>query len=111
MQSVGWEIHSDQLPPTIQICVFNNKRNIGPSAPLKHRDALPAESPNTHKGPLRIPHGILRPLVSGTQRLPQSSRAEPETAVTREADHPGLTWGTSPFRPNRAPGCLASGVS
>jgi hypothetical protein len=70
MQSVGWEIHSDQLPPTIQICVFNNKRNIGPSAPLEHQGALPAESPDTRKGPHRIPHGILRPLVSGTQLLP-----------------------------------------
>ena len=40
----------------------------------------------TRKGPHRIPHGILRPLVSGTQRWPQSNRAEPETAVHREAD-------------------------
>ena len=36
--------------------------------------------PNTRKGPHGTPHGILRPLVSGTQRLPQSNRAEPETA-------------------------------
>jgi hypothetical protein len=42
-------------------------------------------------GPHRIPHGILSPLVSGTQRLPQSNRAEPETAGNREADYPGLT--------------------
>jgi hypothetical protein len=55
---------------------------------------LPAESPDTQKGPHRIPHGILRPLVSGTQRLPQYNRTEPETALTREADDPGLTWGT-----------------
>jgi hypothetical protein len=55
---------------------------------LEHRGALPAESPNTRKGPHRIPHGILRPLVSGTQRLPQSNHAEPETALTREADNP-----------------------
>jgi hypothetical protein len=68
-----------------------------PSAPLEPRDTLPVESPDTCKGPHRIPHGILRPLVSGTQRLPQSNRAEPETAVHREADYPGLTWGTSPF--------------
>ena len=31
---------------------------------------LPAESPDTRKGPHRIPHVILRPLVSGTQLLP-----------------------------------------
>jgi hypothetical protein len=69
-----------------------------PSAPLEPQGTLPADSPNTPKGPHRIPHGILRPLVSGTQRLPQSNHAEPETAVNREADYPGLTWGTSPFR-------------
>jgi hypothetical protein len=63
---------------------------------------------NTRKGPHRIPHGILRPLVSGTQPLPQSNLAEPETAVNREADYPGLTWGTSPFRSTRAPRYLAS---
>jgi hypothetical protein len=36
---------------------------------------------------------------------------EPETAVNREADYPGLTWGTSPFHSTRAPGCLASRVA
>jgi hypothetical protein len=82
---------------------------IGPW--LEHQGALPAESPDTCKGPLRIPHGILRPLVSGTQRLPQSNCAEPNTALTREADDPGLTRGTSPFQSTRAPGCLASRVS
>jgi hypothetical protein len=70
---------------------------------------LPAESPDTRKGPHRIPHGILRPLVSGTQPLSQSNRAEPETAVNREADYLGLTWGTSPFHSTLAPGYLASG--
>jgi hypothetical protein len=67
--------------------------------------------PNTRKGPHRTPHGILRPLVSGTQCLPQSNRMEPETAVHREAGYPGLIWGTSPFRSTRAPGYLASGVA
>jgi hypothetical protein len=86
------------------------KRPTCPSAPLEHRGALPAESPNTRKGPHRIPHEILRPLVSGTQRLPQSNCVEPETAVNREADYPGLTWGTSPFHSTRALGYLASGV-
>jgi hypothetical protein len=36
-----------------------------PSAPLEPRASLPAELPDTRKGPHRIPHGILRPLVSG----------------------------------------------
>jgi hypothetical protein len=31
--------------------------------------------PNTRKGPHGTPHGILRPLVSGIQRLPQSNGA------------------------------------
>jgi hypothetical protein len=34
-----------------------------PSAPLEPQAILPAESPDTRKGPHRIPHGILRPLV------------------------------------------------
>jgi hypothetical protein len=72
---------------------------------------LPAESSDTRKGPHRIPHGIQRPLVSGTQRLPQSNHTEPETVVNREADYPGLTWGTSPFHSTRAPGYLTSGVA
>jgi hypothetical protein len=66
--------------------------------------------PNTRKGPHGTPHGSLRPPVSGTQRLPQSNRAEPETAVHREAGYPGLIWGTSPFHSTRAPGYLASRV-
>jgi hypothetical protein len=82
-----------------------------PSSPLEHQGALPAESPNTRKGPHRIPRRILRPLVSGTQRLPQSNRAEPETVVNREAVDPGLTWGTSPFHSTQTLGCLASRVS
>jgi hypothetical protein len=72
---------------------------------------LPAELPDTRKGPHRIPHGILRPLVSGTQHRPQSNRGEPETAVHREADYPGLTWATSPLRSTRAPGSIASRVA
>jgi hypothetical protein len=67
--------------------------------------------PNTRKGPHGTPHGILRPLVSGTQRLPQSNRTEPETAVHREAGYPGLIWGTNPFRSTRAPSYLASRVA
>ena len=67
--------------------------------------------PNTRKGPHGTPHGILRPLVSGKQRLPQSNPAEPETALHREADYLGLTWGTSPFSSTGALGYLASGVA
>ena len=59
-----------------------------PSGPLQHQGALPSESPDTRKEPHRIPHGILSPLVSGTQRLLQSNCAGPETALTREADNP-----------------------
>ena len=59
-----------------------------PSGPLQHWGALPAESPDTRKNPHRIPHGILRPLVSETQCLLRSNRMEPETALTREADNP-----------------------
>jgi hypothetical protein len=54
----------------------------------QHRGTLPAESPDTHKEPHRIPHGILRPLVSGTQCLLQSNCTGPETALIKEADNP-----------------------
>jgi hypothetical protein len=54
---------------------------------LKVTEERPVESPDTRKDPHRIPHGILRPLVSGTQRLLQSDCAGPETALTREADN------------------------
>ena len=37
-------------------------------------------------------------LTGGDACLADANRAEPETAVNREADYPGLTWGTSPFR-------------
>ena len=76
-----------------------------------YRASWPAELPDTRKGPHRILHGILRPLVSGTQRRPQSNREEPETAVHREAHCPGLTRDKSPFRFTRAAGFLASGVA
>ena len=55
---------------------------------LEPRATLPAELPDTRKGPHRIPHGILRPLVSGTQCLLQSNRSGPETALIKEADNP-----------------------
>ena len=54
---------------------------------LQHRGALPVESPDTRKDAHRITHGILRPLVSGTQHLLQSNLAGLETALTREADN------------------------
>jgi hypothetical protein len=46
------------------------KNNEFPSGPLQHRGPWPGESPDTRKDPYRIHHGILRPLVSGTQLLP-----------------------------------------
>jgi hypothetical protein len=100
------------LMMTMEVCkeeINNSLKKIQDR--FEHRGTLPAESPNTRKGPHRIPHVILRPLVSGTQRLPQSNHVEPETAVNREADYPGLTWGTSPFCSTQAPGYLASGVA
>jgi hypothetical protein len=45
------------------------------------------ESPDIRKDPHRTPHGILKPLVSGTQCLLQSNRTGLETALTREADN------------------------
>jgi hypothetical protein len=33
-------------------------------------------------------HGILRPLVSGTQHLLQSNSSGPKTALIREAENP-----------------------
>ena len=48
----------------------------------------PGESLDTHKDSHRICDGILRPLVSGTQRLLQSNRAGPETALIKEAGNP-----------------------
>jgi hypothetical protein len=59
-----------------------------PSGPLQHQGALPAESLDTGKDPDRIPLGILRPLVSGTQHLLQSNRVGPETELTREKENP-----------------------
>jgi hypothetical protein len=64
------------------------KSNVLPSSPLQHWGPWPWESPDTHKDPHRICHGILRPLVSGTQHLIQSNRAGPETALIKEADNP-----------------------
>ena len=58
-----------------------------PSGLFQHWGALPEESPDTRKDPHRIRHGILGPLVSGTQHLLQSNRAGPETALIKEADN------------------------
>ena len=48
-----------------------------------HSHLLALAFPCTH----RTLHGILRPLVCGTQLLLQSNRAGPETALIREAEH------------------------
>jgi hypothetical protein len=64
------------------------KVTLGPSCPCQHQGSLPAESPDTRKDPHRIPHGILRPLVGGTEHLLQSNRAGPETALIRKAENP-----------------------
>jgi hypothetical protein len=57
---------------------------------LQHWGALSTESLDTRKDPHKIPHWILRSLVSGTQYLLQSNHARPESALTREADN--LAW-------------------
>jgi hypothetical protein len=64
------------------------------------------ESPDTCKDPHSIPHGILRPLVSGTQCLLQSNHAGPETALIREADKPALSGSQVPFGPRQHQGSL-----
>jgi hypothetical protein len=46
------------------------------------------ESADTCKDPYKIRHGILRPLVSETQRLLQSNCAGPMTALVKEAGNP-----------------------
>ena len=55
---------------------------------IQEQQQRPMESLDTRKDPHRIPHGTLRPLVSGTQHLLQANRMGPETALTREADNP-----------------------
>ena len=57
-----------------------------PSCPYQHRGTLLTVSPDTCKDPHSVPHGILSPLVSGTQHLLQSNRAGSETALIREAE-------------------------
>jgi hypothetical protein len=59
-----------------------------PSGPLQHQGACGVSGHTQGKDPHRIPNGILRPLVSGTQSLLQTNRMGSETALTREADNP-----------------------
>ena len=77
-----------------------------PSGPLQHQGALPSESPDTRKEPHRIPHGILSPLVSGTQHLLQSNRAGSETALIREAEKPASSGSQFPSCPYQHRGTL-----
>jgi hypothetical protein len=77
-----------------------------PSGLFQHWGALPEESPDTRKDPHRIPHRILRPLVSGTQHLLQSNRAEPETALAREGDNPAWSGEQVPSSPLQHRGSL-----
>ena len=51
---------------------------------------MSVESPDPRKDSQSIPHGILSPLVCGTQNLLQSNCMGPETALIREADN--LDW-------------------
>jgi hypothetical protein len=78
----------------------------GESLKRARRKSLPAHCCTVVPGPgvpHRIRHGILRPLVSGTQHLRQSKHMGPETALIKEADNQSLIRGSSPFRPTAAP--------
>jgi hypothetical protein len=77
-----------------------------PSGPCQHEGSLHAESPDTSKNPHRTLHGILRPLVSGTQRLLQSNRVGPETALIREAENPAWSGSQVPSSPHQHRGSL-----
>jgi hypothetical protein len=65
-------------------------RGSSPFQPTTAPGSLAGEFPGTLKNPHRICHGILRPLLSGTQRLLQSNCMGPETALIKEADN--LAW-------------------
>jgi hypothetical protein len=54
----------------------------------------------------RTLHGILRPLVSGTQLLLQSNHAGPETALIREAENTALPGSQVPSGPHQYLGTL-----
>jgi hypothetical protein len=56
--------------------------------PPEHWGTLPAELPDTRKGPHRIAHVILRPLVSGTQRLSVFQASTIGQAFVIEKDKP-----------------------
>ena len=68
--------------------MFFKSKSKTSSGPLQHCGPWPGESADTCKDPHRIGHGILRTLVSGTQRLLQSNRAGPQTALIKEAGNP-----------------------
>jgi hypothetical protein len=103
-------IYNTQKLETIQISLnremykenvvhLHNRVLLSYSAIKNSEFALPMESLGTCKDPHRIPHGILRPLVSGTQHLLKSNRTRPETALTREADNPACSGAQVPFGP------------
>jgi hypothetical protein len=98
------------LPKKCLLYVFTVRKLLTqvPSGTLQHRDSLPTESPDTFKDPHRIPHGILRPLVSGTQRLLQSNLEGPENALTREADNPAWSGAQVPSGPLQHRGSLCA---
>jgi hypothetical protein len=64
----------------------------------------------THKETHRIPHGIIRPLVSGIHCLLQSNLAGPETALTREADNPAWRGAQVPSGPVQHWGSLRTEI-
>jgi hypothetical protein len=56
------------------------------SGPASTRVARVRSRLTTPQATHKTRHGILRPLVSGTQLLLQSNRSGPETALIKEAD-------------------------
>jgi hypothetical protein len=51
-------------------------------------------------------HGILRPLLSGTQPLLQSNLVGPKTALIREAENPAWSGAQVPSGPHQHRGTL-----
>ena len=78
-------------PETALIMEAENQAGPGsqvPSGQCQNLGILSRESTDTPKIPQRTLHGILGPLVSGTQLLFQSNRLGLETALIREAENP-----------------------
>jgi hypothetical protein len=67
--------------------ICKKKKDVALPVHYSTRVPGPGSLRDTRKDPQRIPHGILRPLVSGTQCLLQSNLTGHETALIKEADN------------------------